>query len=80
MLRLRPIVTGGTTCGRQQYGATLRPWRVESLRVSAVRASRLRIRDRLLTRQHTKETAANDLQAENKLREISSLHTKDDVN
>eukprot|EP00965_Chrysotila_dentata_P104507 3451329-Pleurochrysis_carterae.AAC.1 len=35
MSRLRPIVTGGTTCGRHQYGALLRPWRYESLRVSA---------------------------------------------
>eukprot|EP00965_Chrysotila_dentata_P159904 5281817-Pleurochrysis_carterae.AAC.1 len=48
MSRLRPIVTGGTTCGRHQYGdAPLRPWRYESLRVSAVRAFRLRIRDRM---------------------------------
>eukprot|EP00965_Chrysotila_dentata_P047446 1573547-Pleurochrysis_carterae.AAC.1 len=41
MSRFRPIVTGGTTCGRHQYGAQLRPWSYESLRVSAVRASRL---------------------------------------
>eukprot|EP00965_Chrysotila_dentata_P025324 841736-Pleurochrysis_carterae.AAC.1 len=41
MPRLRPIVTGGTTCKRHQYGAPLRPWRHDSLRVSAVRASRL---------------------------------------
>eukprot|EP00965_Chrysotila_dentata_P151444 5005035-Pleurochrysis_carterae.AAC.1 len=29
--RLRPIVTGGTTCGRHQYDrdAPLRPWRYE---------------------------------------------------
>eukprot|EP00965_Chrysotila_dentata_P251976 6210403-Pleurochrysis_carterae.AAC.1 len=33
--------------GRHQYGAPLRPWRYESLRGSAVRASRLRIRDRM---------------------------------
>eukprot|EP00965_Chrysotila_dentata_P109239 3610218-Pleurochrysis_carterae.AAC.1 len=30
-----------------QYNAPLRPWRYESLRVSAVRATRLRIRDRM---------------------------------
>eukprot|EP00965_Chrysotila_dentata_P256737 6212647-Pleurochrysis_carterae.AAC.2 len=33
-----------------------------------------------LTKQHTKLTAADDLQAEKKLRELSSLHTKHDVN
>eukprot|EP00965_Chrysotila_dentata_P179343 5922128-Pleurochrysis_carterae.AAC.1 len=34
-------------CGKHQYGAPLRPWRYESLRVSAVRASRLCIRERM---------------------------------
>eukprot|EP00965_Chrysotila_dentata_P003633 119518-Pleurochrysis_carterae.AAC.1 len=34
-------------CGRQQYGAPLRSWRFELLRVSAVRASRLHSRDRV---------------------------------
>eukprot|EP00965_Chrysotila_dentata_P260671 6213995-Pleurochrysis_carterae.AAC.1 len=29
MSRLRPIATGGTACGRHQYGAPLRPWRYE---------------------------------------------------
>eukprot|EP00965_Chrysotila_dentata_P152102 5025887-Pleurochrysis_carterae.AAC.1 len=38
---------GLRTCGRHQYGAALRSWCYESLRVSAVRASRLRIRDRM---------------------------------
>eukprot|EP00965_Chrysotila_dentata_P089282 2948249-Pleurochrysis_carterae.AAC.1 len=47
MSRLRPIVTGGTTCGGYQYGTQLRQKRYESLHVSAVRASRLRIRDML---------------------------------
>eukprot|EP00965_Chrysotila_dentata_P084829 2800276-Pleurochrysis_carterae.AAC.1 len=47
MPRLRPIATGGTTRGRHQYGASPRPWRYESLGVSAVRASRLRIRGKL---------------------------------
>eukprot|EP00965_Chrysotila_dentata_P176726 5836661-Pleurochrysis_carterae.AAC.1 len=68
MSRLRPIVTGGTTCGRHQYGAPLRPWRYELLRVSAVRASRLLEasypRPNELTKQHTEQTAADDLQAE----------------
>eukprot|EP00965_Chrysotila_dentata_P197598 6178284-Pleurochrysis_carterae.AAC.1 len=32
-------------CGRHQYGAPLRPWRYESLRIRAVRALSLRIRD-----------------------------------
>eukprot|EP00965_Chrysotila_dentata_P028766 955920-Pleurochrysis_carterae.AAC.1 len=36
-----------TPCGRHQYGAPLRPWRYELLRISAVRTSRLRIRDRM---------------------------------
>eukprot|EP00965_Chrysotila_dentata_P063706 2111059-Pleurochrysis_carterae.AAC.2 len=47
MSRLRPIITGGTTCGRHQYGAPLRPRRRESLHVSAMLASRLRIRNRM---------------------------------
>eukprot|EP00965_Chrysotila_dentata_P015495 512710-Pleurochrysis_carterae.AAC.1 len=42
MPRLRPIVTGGTTCECHQYGVPLR-WRYESRRCSAVRASRLSI-------------------------------------
>eukprot|EP00965_Chrysotila_dentata_P263469 6214837-Pleurochrysis_carterae.AAC.2 len=33
-----------------------------------------------LTKQHTKQTAADDLQAEKEPRELSSLHTKHDVN
>eukprot|EP00965_Chrysotila_dentata_P061070 2023341-Pleurochrysis_carterae.AAC.1 len=41
MPRLRPIVTGGTTCWRHQYGAPLRSWCYESLLVSAVLASRI---------------------------------------
>eukprot|EP00965_Chrysotila_dentata_P224293 6194101-Pleurochrysis_carterae.AAC.1 len=44
MPRLRPIVTGCTACGKHQYGTPLRPWRYKSLRVSAMRASRFRIR------------------------------------
>eukprot|EP00965_Chrysotila_dentata_P258806 6213348-Pleurochrysis_carterae.AAC.1 len=35
-------------CGRYQYGAPLRSWRYKSLCVSTVRASRLRIRDRMI--------------------------------
>eukprot|EP00965_Chrysotila_dentata_P221944 6192681-Pleurochrysis_carterae.AAC.1 len=44
MPRLRPIVTGGTTCGRHHYGTPLRSWCYESRRVSAVRVSRHLIR------------------------------------
>eukprot|EP00965_Chrysotila_dentata_P063440 2102887-Pleurochrysis_carterae.AAC.1 len=33
-----------------------------------------------LTKQHTKQTAADHSQAENESRELSSLHTKHDVN
>eukprot|EP00965_Chrysotila_dentata_P254724 6211976-Pleurochrysis_carterae.AAC.2 len=50
------------------------------LRVSAVRASRLRIRENELMKQHTKQTAADHSQAENEPRKLSSLHTKHDVN
>eukprot|EP00965_Chrysotila_dentata_P073192 2418484-Pleurochrysis_carterae.AAC.1 len=37
----------GSECGRHQYSAPLGPWRYELLLVSTVRASRLRIRDRM---------------------------------
>eukprot|EP00965_Chrysotila_dentata_P106122 3505216-Pleurochrysis_carterae.AAC.1 len=64
MSRLRPIVTGGTTCGRHEYGAPLRPQRYESLRLNA----------------NTKQTEVDDIQEEKEPRELSSLHTKHGVN
>eukprot|EP00965_Chrysotila_dentata_P255102 6212101-Pleurochrysis_carterae.AAC.2 len=68
-------------CGRHQNGAPLRPWRYE-------RAARQRgacfeasyQRQNGLTKQHTKQTAADDLRAENEDWELSSLHTKYVVN
>eukprot|EP00959_Pyramimonas_sp_CCMP1952_P282253 5899458-Pyramimonas_sp.AAC.2 len=70
MSRLRPIVTGGTTCGRHQYGAPLRPWRYERAarqRGACFEASYQRQNE--LTKQHTKQTAAEHIQAENEPRE-----------
>eukprot|EP00965_Chrysotila_dentata_P090622 2991461-Pleurochrysis_carterae.AAC.1 len=65
---------------RQQYGAPLRPRRYE-------RAARQRgacfeaayQRHNELTKRHTKQTAAEHLQAEKEPRKLSSLHTKHDV-
>eukprot|EP00965_Chrysotila_dentata_P103499 3416320-Pleurochrysis_carterae.AAC.3 len=70
MSRLRPIVTGGTTCGRHQDDAPLRPWRYERAthqRGACFEASYQRHNE--LTKQHTNTTAADHLQAENEPRE-----------
>eukprot|EP00965_Chrysotila_dentata_P183403 6056435-Pleurochrysis_carterae.AAC.1 len=55
MSRLRPIDTGGTTCGRLQYGEPLRPWRYECAareRGACFEASHQRRNE--LTKQHSK--------------------------
>eukprot|EP00965_Chrysotila_dentata_P090377 2982133-Pleurochrysis_carterae.AAC.1 len=84
MSRLRPIVTGGTTCRRHQYvqfGAPLQPWRYERAarqRGACFEASYQGQNE--LTKQHTKQTVADHLQAENEPKKMSSLHTKHDVN
>eukprot|EP00965_Chrysotila_dentata_P007261 235649-Pleurochrysis_carterae.AAC.1 len=60
MSRLRPIVTGSTTCGRYQYGALLRPWRNKRAafqRGACFEASYQKQNE--LTKRHTKETAAD---------------------
>eukprot|EP00965_Chrysotila_dentata_P236239 6201207-Pleurochrysis_carterae.AAC.1 len=83
MLRLRPIITGGTTYGRHQQGAPLRQWRYKSLRVSGQRVACFEASfqsQNELRKQHTKQTAVDDLKAEKEPRELSSLHTKYDVN
>eukprot|EP00965_Chrysotila_dentata_P066364 2197120-Pleurochrysis_carterae.AAC.1 len=81
MSRLRPIVTGGTTSGRHQCGAPLRPWRYDrAARQRGARFEASYLRQNELTKQPTKQTAADHLQSENEPRELSSLHTKHDVN
>ena len=74
-------LTGGTTCWRHQYGAPLRSWRYERAarqRVACFEASYQRQNE--LTKQDTKQTAADHLQAENEPSESSSLHAEQDVN
>eukprot|EP00965_Chrysotila_dentata_P027335 908148-Pleurochrysis_carterae.AAC.1 len=62
MPRLRPIVTGGTTCGIHQYGAQLRPWRYERFaRQSGACFEALHQRQNELTKQHTKQTMGGSL-------------------
>eukprot|EP00965_Chrysotila_dentata_P052641 1746868-Pleurochrysis_carterae.AAC.1 len=68
-------------CGRHQYSAQLRPWRYErAARQHGACFEASYQRQNELTKQHTKQTAADYSQAENERRELSSLHTKHDVN
>eukprot|EP00965_Chrysotila_dentata_P256666 6212621-Pleurochrysis_carterae.AAC.6 len=62
------------------HGAPLRPWRYErAARQRGACFEALYQTQNILTKQHTKHTAADDLQAENEPKELSSLHTKHDV-
>eukprot|EP00965_Chrysotila_dentata_P111829 3698464-Pleurochrysis_carterae.AAC.1 len=82
MSRLRPIVTGGTTGGRHQYGVPPRPWRYEraALNQRAACFEAVYQQQNELTKQQTKQTVADDLLAENEPRKLCVLHTKHDVN
>eukprot|EP00965_Chrysotila_dentata_P214151 6188055-Pleurochrysis_carterae.AAC.4 len=76
-----PWCVSAQGCGRHQYGALLRPWRYElTARQRCACFEALHQRQNELTKQHTKETAVDDLQVEKKSRELSSLHIKHDVN
>eukprot|EP00965_Chrysotila_dentata_P022450 743286-Pleurochrysis_carterae.AAC.3 len=75
MSRLRSFVTGGTTCRRRQYGALLRPWCYESLRGSAVRVSRIRIRDKMI-----KQRANILVYTWKEPKSLSSFRKRHDVN
>eukprot|EP00965_Chrysotila_dentata_P143158 4730147-Pleurochrysis_carterae.AAC.2 len=67
MSSLRPIITGGTTCERHQYGAPLRLWRYErSARQRGAWFEALYQRQNELTKQHTKQSAADNLQVAEK--------------
>eukprot|EP00965_Chrysotila_dentata_P228566 6196671-Pleurochrysis_carterae.AAC.6 len=83
MSRLRPIVTGGITCARYQYGAPLYG-RGATIRFASARCVLQGFvcnqRQNELTKHHAKQTVADDLQAEKEPRELSSLSTKHDVN
>eukprot|EP00965_Chrysotila_dentata_P054376 1804064-Pleurochrysis_carterae.AAC.1 len=78
MSRLSPIVTGSTTCGRHQYGAPLPT--VVTLRVAARQRGAcfeaLYLRQNELSKYHTKQNDADDLQVEKEPRDLSSLYTK----